>query len=73
LATLLAARFIAVPNVAPGLTLSTVFYSMIPAWLATKHMNSYGIEYGLSWAFAIAGGLMAVSVRWMAIGRADIE
>jgi hypothetical protein len=69
LASLLATRFVGVPNVSPGLVLASVFYSVIPSWLATKYMNSYGIEYGLSWLFAIAGGFMAIVVRWLAVGR----
>jgi len=71
LATLVAARFVAASHAPSGLTLATVFYSMIPPWLATKYMNSYGIEYSVLWVFAIAGGLAAVFVRRLAVGESD--
>ena len=69
LASLLAARFVVVSQPQSGLALASVFYSVIPPYLATKSMNSYGIEYGLSWFFAIAGGFMAIVVRWLTIRR----
>lgn len=65
-ASLLATRVVVVSNQATVFNLSTVFYDMITPWLATKNMNSYGVEYGLSWLFAIAGGFVAVVVRWLA-------
>ncbi|HEX7379650.1 MAG TPA: hypothetical protein VF278_21180 [Pirellulales bacterium] len=56
-----------------GPPLSTAFYSMIPSSFLSRLGSSVGVEFSLRWIIAIAGGLMAVAVRWMAAGGGNAQ
>lgn len=56
-----------------GPPLSTAFYSIAPSSFLSRLGSSVGVEFSLRWIIAIAGGLMAVSVRWMASGGGNAQ
>lgn len=52
----------------PGdMSLTAALFPLAQWWFTIANANSYGIEFCLHWLFAIAGGLVAVFVRWLTL------
>lgn len=56
-----------------GCPLSIAFLSTIPSSFLSRLGSSVGVEFSLRWIIAIAGGFMAVVVRWMAGGGGNAQ